>query len=139
MKRWISVSSAFGRSWAPLPCCGVPCPVAPLAYTPQAPHPTCTLAPHRCSSAFLYALPQVALATAGILPSDATAYPTRKLSAAVEDAFGVAPLLSCWHGQLLELWLCVGLDLKVGWRVVFIPLHSIFECVQKQRCAWGST
>lgn len=55
----------------------------------------------------------MALAAAGIIPSDAAAYPTRKLAAAVEDAFGVAPLLSCFHGQLLEVWLCVGLDLQV--------------------------
>ena len=57
---------------------------------------------------------QVALAAAGIQPSDSSLYPTRRLSSAVEDAFGVQPLLSCFHGQLLELWLCVGLDLKVG-------------------------
>lgn len=57
---------------------------------------------------------QVALATAGILPSDSDLYATRKVARAVEDAFGVAPLLECWHGQLLEVRLCVGLDLKVG-------------------------
>lgn len=62
---------------------------------------------------------QVALATAGILPSDSDLYVTRKVARAVEDAWGVAPLLECWHGQLLEVRLCVGLDLKVcgpvGW------------------------
>ncbi|PRW39224.1 ribonuclease 2-like [Chlorella sorokiniana] len=55
----------------------------------------------------------VALATAGILPSDSDQYVTRKVARAVEDAFGVAPLLECWHGQLLEVRLCVGLDLKL--------------------------
>ncbi|KAI3431487.1 hypothetical protein D9Q98_004538 [Chlorella vulgaris] len=54
-----------------------------------------------------------ALAVAGIAPSDAALYSTRKVSQAVEDAFGVLPLLSCHNGDLLELWLCIGLDLKV--------------------------
>jgi hypothetical protein len=57
---------------------------------------------------------QAALAVAGIAPSDAALYSTRKVSQAVEDAFGVLPLLSCHNGDLLELWLCIGLDLKVG-------------------------
>ena len=58
--------------------------------------------------------PQVALSEAGIEPSSAQTYTSARLSRAVEDAFGVRPMVSCFKGQLLELWLCVGLDLKVG-------------------------
>ncbi|EFN54085.1 hypothetical protein CHLNCDRAFT_25350, partial [Chlorella variabilis] len=56
----------------------------------------------------------VALSEAGIEPSSAQTYTSARLSRAVEDAFGVRPMVSCFKGQLLELWLCVGLDLKVG-------------------------
>lgn len=59
-------------------------------------------------------LPQLALAAAGIIPSNKTSYPARAVARAVEDAFRVQPLLNCHRGQLLEVWLCVGLDLQVG-------------------------
>ncbi|KAL4440325.1 hypothetical protein ABPG75_003326 [Micractinium tetrahymenae] len=55
----------------------------------------------------------LALAAASIVPSNETSYPARAIARAVEDAFRVPPLLNCHHGQLLEVWLCVGLDLQV--------------------------
>ncbi|KAL4428999.1 hypothetical protein ABPG77_006038 [Micractinium sp. CCAP 211/92] len=55
----------------------------------------------------------LALAAAGIIPSNKTSYPARAVARAVEDAFRVQPLLNCHRGQLLEVWLCVGLDLQV--------------------------
>ncbi|PSC67843.1 ribonuclease T2 [Micractinium conductrix] len=55
----------------------------------------------------------MALAAADIAPDNGTTVATRRVRAAVEDAFSVRPLLSCHAGKLLEVWLCVGLDLKL--------------------------
>jgi hypothetical protein len=69
------------------------------------------------------------MAAAGIVPSDGAAYPSRRVALAVEDAFGVQPMLACYGGDLLEVWLCVGLDLKVRvwvWVCVCEGGESIF-------------
>lgn len=111
-------------------------PAAPateaLPARPAAP-PTAKTRPLLCFAV------QVALATASILPSDSDVYVTRKVSRAVEDAFGVAPLLVCWHGQLLEVRLCVGLDLKVSWLVHSLGAAGCWALpavVGWLRCCW---
>lgn len=88
------------------------------------------------------------MAAAGIEPSDGVAYPSRRVAKAVEDAFGVLPMLACFEGDLLELWLCVGLDLKVGgWLAGWLagcsgcwrngPVQSVW-CSVSSAVFWGS-
>ena len=54
---------------------------------------------------------QVALAAAGISPGSKR-YRRVDVEAAVRGAYNITPLLSCTKGTVVELWMCLGLDLE---------------------------
>lgn len=56
---------------------------------------------------------QVALDQAGVAPNKTRTYRTAYVEAAVRDAYGATPLLSCTRGQLVEeVRMCLDLQLK---------------------------
>ncbi|KFM24260.1 Ribonuclease DdI [Auxenochlorella protothecoides] len=55
----------------------------------------------------------VALGNAGVLPSSSGDYAAEDLQEAVRAAYGAAPLLSCTAGTLVEVWMCLDLELRV--------------------------
>ncbi|GAB4819655.1 hypothetical protein N2152v2_006701 [Parachlorella kessleri] len=53
-----------------------------------------------------------AMAAAGITPSDSRTYAAKDVLNAVSDSFGAKPLLKCKSELLVEIWMCLSLDLK---------------------------
>lgn len=63
--------------------------------------------PRRCCTTL-----QVALDAAGIVPNDVRTYPLADVKQAVAARYGAQPVLHCFQGAVLELWMCMSMDLE---------------------------
>lgn len=54
----------------------------------------------------------VPLAAAGVTPSDSHSYPVAAIQAAIDASYGAPPVLHCYRDMVVELWMCLTLDLS---------------------------
>lgn len=76
-----------------------------------------------------------AMAAAGVTPSDSRSYPTKDVLKAVSDSFGAEPLLKCKGGALVEIRMCLSLDLEPIPCPPAVSVHS--ECGKKVKLPEG--